>query len=104
MRGDYPWREEAIAFLAGTPYLDVGDDVLRVADLFRRQLLAPRKDPRDAVHMAFASVYRIDCLLSWNCRHLANANKAVHLRAVCDREGLWTPTLATPEQLWPEEE
>ncbi len=36
----------------------------------------------DALHLAIASYHKCDFLLTWNCRHLANANKFGHIRRV----------------------
>jgi hypothetical protein len=54
-------------------------------------------DPQgDALHLAIASYHKVDVLLTWNCRHLANANKFNHIRRVNYEIGLSTPILATP--------
>jgi hypothetical protein len=36
---------------------------------------------------------------SWNCQHLANANKFGHIRRVNSLFGLYVPVLATPLEL-----
>ncbi len=61
--------------------------------------LMPREALGDAVHVAVASVNAIDFVLTWNCRHLANANKASHLAAINRRLGLFVPTIVTPYNL-----
>ena len=48
---------------------------------------------------ALASFHKCDYLLTWNCRHLANANKFNHIRRVNTLLGLSVPTLATPLEL-----
>ena len=40
-----------------------------------------------------------DILLTWNCLHLANANKFGHIKRVNALLGLKIPILATPNQL-----
>ena len=50
----------------------------------------------DAVHLAAASYYRMEVLLTWNCRHLANPSKMGHIRAVNRELGLPTPLVTTP--------
>jgi hypothetical protein len=52
-----------------------------------------------ALHLAFASYYRCHFLLTWNCQHLANANKFEHIRHVNSELGLFCPVLTTPFQL-----
>jgi len=43
-------------------------------------------------------------LLTWNCRHLANANKFDHIRFVNSELGLPCPILTTPVELLASEE
>ncbi len=49
--------------------------------------------------MAIASFYDCDMLLTWNCMHLANANKFGHIQRVNALLGLKAPVMATPNQL-----
>ena len=37
--------------------------------------------------------------LTWNCRHLANANKFGHIRRINTLLGFFVPTMATPLEL-----
>ena len=49
--------------------------------------------------VALAAYHGIDYLLTWNCRHLANANKFDHIRRINTMLGLKTPELVTPPEL-----
>lgn len=64
----------------------------------------PQDPAADAIHLALASYYRMDYLLTWNCRHLANANKARHLEVLNVRMGPAAPRPVTPHLLLPREE
>jgi predicted nucleic acid-binding protein len=66
------------------------------------QRVMPADATGDAAHLAIASLYGIEFLLTWNCRHLANANKRQHIHVVNKRLGLSTPTITTPFELIPE--
>ncbi|MDP5338855.1 MAG: DNA-binding protein, partial [Nodularia sp. (in: cyanobacteria)] len=58
------------------------------------------KDPvGDALHLALASHHKCNFLLTWNCRHLANANKFSHIKRVNVMLGLYVPMLVTPLEL-----
>ncbi len=57
----------------------------------------------DAVHLSYASYYDIQYLHTWNCNHLANANKRKHIRVINGRLGLSTPEIVTPLELFKEE-
>ena len=53
----------------------------------------------DAVHVAAATIHRMDYLLTWNVKHLANPNKRTHFAIICMRLGLTPPQLVTPDLL-----
>jgi hypothetical protein len=53
----------------------------------------------DATHLALASYHGCDFLLTWNCRHIANPNKAAHILRINTRLGLHVPRLVTPLDL-----
>ena len=83
--------------------LAVAREVLDIAEVYRVQKLMSHDPAADAVHLALASFYRMDYLLTWNCRHLANASKVRHLEVLNSRMGLSIPILATPHMLLPKE-
>ena len=60
-------------------------------------------DLGDALHLAIASYYKCDFLLTWNCNHLANANKFRHIKMINEKLDLFTPALITPMELLPED-
>jgi hypothetical protein len=41
----------------------------------------------------------MDFLMTWNCAHLANANKRAHIRRINERLKIFTPELVTPYEL-----
>lgn len=53
----------------------------------------------DALHLAVASFYQCHFLLTWNCKHLANANKFGHIQRINSMLGLYNPLLITPLEL-----
>lgn len=61
--------------------------------------LMPNDPTGDALHLALASFHRCDFLATWNCQHLANANKFDHIRGVNGILGLMVPALVTPLEL-----
>ena len=64
--------------------------------------LMPKDIEGDAIHLAYASYYKIDYLLTWNCNHLANANKKKHIKIMNTRLELFTPEITTPLELFTE--
>jgi hypothetical protein len=51
---------------------------------------------RDAAHIALATAHEMDFLLSWNCRHIANAALQTPLRRLAESAGLNLPVICTP--------
>jgi len=53
----------------------------------------------DFFHIAYTVYYEIDYLLTWNCKHIANAHMKNQLRRYNESMGLFTPNICTPEEL-----
>lgn len=51
------------------------------------------------MHVALSAVHEIEFLLTWNCRHLANAVLAAKIEQACKAAGYVAPRIVTPEQL-----
>lgn len=81
------------------PVLLVIPKVLDIVDVYIDHKLMPARPSQDAMHLALASFYRCDFIVTWNCLHLANPNKAPHIRRINSRLGLSVPTLVTPLNL-----
>ena len=97
--GDGEAAAQRLNALRDVALLDVTEDaILLAADLVAGGGL-PTKARLDALHIAVATVHGMDFLLTWNCKHIANANKLPHIRRVNALLGLETPALATPLQL-----
>ena len=101
--GTFDHQREAVAFAQSLKLIPIDDEVLGVARVYADRLLMPKMPMGDAVHLAVASVYEADYLLTWNCRHLANPNKARQIAELNRRLGLLTPLMVTPPMLCREE-
>lgn len=87
---------ERIALLDGKEILTITDEVIDIAQIYIDKFVMPKDIQGDALHLALASYNKVDSVLTWNCKHLANANKFNHIRRVNYEIGLSTPILATP--------
>lgn len=96
-------RARALRMLAGVSILEEPPELENVASFYVEQRAMPAEAAGDAYHLAMASLHKLDFLLTWNCRHLANANKIRHLTILNGRLGLPLPVLTTPQLLLPEE-
>lgn len=85
--------------LAGVAQLALTAEVAAIEREYVRRKLMPAGFGGDATHLAAASYYGCHFLLTWNCVHLANANKFAHIHHVNALLGLMTPVLTTPLEL-----
>jgi predicted nucleic acid-binding protein len=88
-----------LSLIEKLPLLPVDDAVTEIVAAYIRHKLMPADPLGDAMHLALASYHRCDFLVTWNCRHLANAHKFGHIRRVNTMLGLFVPALVTPLQL-----
>ena len=97
--GEKAMAQLRLELLQGVPSLPLTDDVKDFARKVQTSWLLPATADRDATHIALASAYEMDILLSWNCRHIANAMIQARLRRLADDAGFTLPVLCTPEEL-----
>ena len=100
--GNYPSKADIIRFLAQVPVLPSEPKITQIAQIYLDNYLMPLVLKGDALHLAYASFYKINFLLTWNCNHLANANKRKHIEAINDNLNLATPAIITPLELFSE--
>jgi len=81
------------------PLLPIEPAITEIVEAYIRYKLMPADPGGDAMHLALASYHKCDFLVTWNCRHLANANKYGHIRRVNTMLGLFVPALVTPLEL-----
>lgn len=102
--GDYPNKADAIALVETLPLVPVEKEIGEIVEAYIQHQVMPRDPVGDALHLALASFHKCDFLLTWNCNHLANANKFKHIQRVNTLLGLYIPTLVTPLELLGETE
>jgi predicted nucleic acid-binding protein len=92
-----------IAMIRSLELLSVTPDINQTARTYTQRKLMPSSPPTDALHLALASHYNCDVLVTWNYRHLANESKLHHIRLVNAQLGLPVPVIASPRRLLGEE-
>jgi hypothetical protein len=98
-RGDPEQVRRRLAVLVTLPRAAVTADAQELARLFLSTGCLPPKAARDAVHLAVATAIAADYLLTWNCRHLANAQMLKRLEREAQRAGRPLPHVCTPLEL-----
>jgi predicted nucleic acid-binding protein len=98
-RGDYPNKDKAVELIGNLSLLPVEHAIAEIVEAYIQHKVMPSDPVGDALHLALASYHKCDFLLTWNCRHLANANKFGHIRRINAILGLYIPLLVTPLEL-----
>lgn len=101
-RGNYPRKKEILDFTHSLKRLKPLDEIKEISLFYIKNHLMPNDVIGDAVHLAYASFYKIDYLLTWNCNHLANAHKKQHIKIINAKLDLFTPQIITPLELFKE--
>jgi predicted nucleic acid-binding protein len=101
-RGNYPQKEKVVRLVKDISILPIVSEIEDIVREYLKNYLMPRIDMGDAFHLAYASFYKIDYLLTWNCNHLANVNKKEHIEAINRKLKLFVPEIITPLQLFKE--
>ncbi len=100
--GDPEAARQRLEVLADLPLLDPSDEVIDLADQLIKRIPIPPRAAADALHIAIAAVHKIDFLLTWNCRHIANAEHRWTIESICRVFGYASPVICTPEELMKE--
>jgi len=98
-RGDAEMATKRLEILRDFPLLKVSEAVQNLAVQFLAKSNLPPKAADDALHIAAATVYGLDYLLTWNCRHIANAQIQKKLSQISLDAGYELPTICTPYEL-----
>lgn len=98
-QGDAAAAEQRLRALAEVPLLDATPATFRLAAQLIRPGAMPAKARDDALHLAICAVHCVPYLLTWNFRHIANAQVRRVLGGICVRAGYEFPTICTPDEL-----
>lgn len=101
--GDVDAAQERAMFLQSISSLGITDAAGKLATRLIKSGSVPPKAAEDALHIAIAAVHGVDYLLTWNCRHIANAAMRQAIECASREAGYEPPVICTPEELMDEE-
>lgn len=97
--GDPTLAAERLQLLAGIPLLPLDPVIADIADEIMSRAILPEKARTDALHIATVAHHRIQYLLTWNCRHIANARILPRIHDVLIDLLIPVPVICTPEEM-----
>ena len=94
-----PHRTAYLKLIAPLEQVELSDEATILADGYVARGIFHRKYLGDALHVALASVHKIDYLVTWNFGHLANVRRQARIRLFNTAAGFFVPMIVTPEFL-----
>jgi predicted nucleic acid-binding protein len=90
---------ERLQSLDGIPLLPRDPQIGVIANEIMSRAILPPKASLDALHIAMAAHHRIQYLLTWNCKHIANARILTRIHELLTDLGCPIPIICTPEEM-----
>ena len=97
--GDSTAAGDRLDAITGLEVWEPSPEADRLAEELLLHSAVPAAAAADALHIAIAAAGGADYLLTWNCKHIANAHLFGKIAAVCEGAGLRSVTICTPEEL-----
>jgi predicted nucleic acid-binding protein len=101
-KGDMEASDKCISAIEKLPILEISNEAVRLAEKLVLSGPIPREYTADALHIAISAVNGIEYLLTWNCKHLANATHRNKIETVVEEANYACPIICTPEELMEE--
>jgi predicted nucleic acid-binding protein len=98
-QGDLEMGAKRLAVLQSLLVLELTENVQVLGLQFLSKSSIPAKASDDAIHIAAATVHGLDYLVTWNCKHIANAQIQRKLSEISINFGYKLPTICTPYEL-----
>jgi predicted nucleic acid-binding protein len=98
-QGDAAAAAERLRLLSDLRSLDITNEAQDLAIALVDESALPARAAADALHIAIAAANGVDFVLTWNCRHLANAIMQPAIQLVCSSRNVRAPIICTPETL-----
>lgn len=97
--GDPQAAKDRLERLTTLTLLEVTEEALTLAQELIATSAVPEKAAEDVLHLAIAVTNGVEYLLTWNCKHLANATLRTKIENVCRSAGYEPVIICTPEEL-----
>ena len=85
-------------------FVSVTGEIEELAENYIKEKIVTEKYYEDALHIACATVYQLDLLISWNFKHIVNFNRIIQFNAVNLKNGYKTLQIFSPMEVLNDEE
>ena len=85
--------------IADIPSLVISDEAIKLSEILLSNGVIPKGSEEDALHIGIAAAQGVDYLLTWNFRHINNAETRTAIVDLVESCGYQCPQLCSPEEL-----
>ena len=97
--GEPSLAAERLESLEGIPLLPLDPRFNSIAEELISRSILPPTAVIDAIHIGLVAFHGIEYLLTWNCRHIANAKILPRIHQTLSEMGYPIPIICTPEEM-----
>jgi hypothetical protein len=98
-RGDAAASEKRLKAVENIPLLATSPEAQRLAEDLLAKSAVPANSEEDALHIGIAAAGGMEFLLTWNFKHINNAQTKAVITTVVESHGFACPILCSPEEL-----
>ena len=99
LKGDSDASARRMDALKGMLELEADERAFELAGKLISGKAVPKEYPDDALHIATAALNKMDYLVSWNFKHITNAQTIPLVKRICEDNGFRCPEICTPQML-----
>jgi predicted nucleic acid-binding protein len=80
-------------------FVEITQEAVNLADTYIRDKVVGKTSRADCIHIALATIYKVDILVSWNFKHIVNITRIRGYNSVNLRLGHQTLEIRTPKEI-----
>lgn len=97
--GDSEAARQRLELIARLPSLHINEEAQDLTQGLLAARLLPIGSVDDALHISVAAVHGMEYLLTWNFKHINNAEMKSKITTFVEKSGYICPVLCSPEEL-----
>lgn len=79
--------------------LIIKEEIEVLAELYLKEKIITQKYRNDCLHIAYATIYEIDVLASWNFKHIVNFDKIIKFNKINLENGYKSLSIYSPKEV-----
>lgn len=79
--------------------IEVTEEIKELAENYIKDKIITKRYYEDSLHIACATVYQVDLLVSWNFKHIVNYNRIIQFNAVNLKNGYKSLLIFSPMEV-----